>query len=79
MKQKKTTEIKKTRVDSRDWFHKDLKEINNKNQVEQKEVYITKVFEQPIKKKFDKSKKQTNGTAPKDEPTQKKSEAKEEI
>lgn len=62
----------KKRVDMRDWFHKDLKDINGKPKEEKKEVYITKVFEQPIKKKFDKTKKKANGTTQKDEPAQKK-------
>lgn len=58
-----TTETKKPRIDKRDWFHKDLKDINQKTKPEKKETYITKVFEQPIKKKFDKTKKQINATA----------------
>lgn len=61
---------KNAKVDKRDWFHKDLKEINKKQQPEAKETYITKVFEQPIKKKFDKTKKQANAKV--DEPAQKK-------
>jgi len=71
---------KKPKVDKRDWFHKDLKEINKKQQPEKKETYITKVFEQPIKKKFDKSKKKTNGTAinvSQDEPAVKKTKTEE--
>lgn len=72
----KTEAAKKTKVDKRDWFHKDLKEINKKPDVaEVKETYITKVFEQPIKKKFDKTKKKVNGIAngeSKDEPAAKK-------
>lgn len=64
-------EAKKPRIDKRDWFHKDLKEINKKDQPEKKEIYITKVFEQPIKKKFDKSKKQIKEAA-KEEPAAKK-------
>ena len=56
--------IKKPKVDSRDWFHKDLKELNKQNQPEKKENYVTTVFEQPIKRKFDKTKKQAvNGSA----------------
>lgn len=55
---------KKPKVDSRDWFHKDLKELNKHNQPEKKENYVTTVFEQPIKRKFDKTKKQAvNGSA----------------
>lgn len=75
-----TTETKKPRVDKRDWFHKDLKEINQKPQAEKKETYITKVFEQPIKKKFDKTKKQANGTSKTDskaEPAKKKMKTEE--
>jgi 25S rRNA (cytosine2870-C5)-methyltransferase len=73
----------KKRVDQRDWFHKDLKEINKKSQPQQekKETYITKVFEQPIKKKFDKSKRKENGTTnattSKDEPAKKKMKTEE--
>lgn len=69
-------ESKKPRVDKRDWFHKDLNEINKKDQPEKKEIYITKVFEQPIKKKFDKSKKQTKEIA-KEEPAAKKMKTEE--
>ena len=71
-----TEGAKKPRVDYRDWFHKDLKEINKKQETEKKEIYVTKVFEQPIKKKFDKTKKQANGTS-KDEPAKKKAKIEE--
>lgn len=74
-------EVKKARVDKRDWFHKDLKEMNKKQQPAKAETYITTVFEKPIKKKFDKSKKQANGnaqaTVSKDEPAQKKQKVEE--
>lgn len=77
-----TTEAKakKPKADQRDWFHKDLKELSKKNQPEKKETYITKVFEQPIKKKFDKTKHQANGTAngtSKEEPAKKKAKVEE--
>lgn len=75
-------EPKKVKVDKRDWFHKDLKEINKKKEPEAKETYITKVFEQPIKKKFDKTKKKVNGTTngvSKDEPAQKKAKIVEPV
>ena len=53
------TETKKSKIDKRDWFHKDLKEINDKKQptLETKSNYVTKVFQPPIKKKYDKIKK----------------------
>lgn len=71
-------ETKKPRIDRRDWFHKDLKELNQQQQPEKKENYVMKVFEQPIKKKFDKTKKQAaaNGSA-KDEPSKKKAKVEE--
>lgn len=75
-------EPKKVKVDMRDWFHKDLKEINKKKEPEAKETYITKVFEQPIKKKFDKSKRKENGATngvSKDEPAQKKAKIEEPV
>lgn len=77
-KKKEKPEAKK-RVDQRDWFHKDLKEISKKSQPQQekKETHITKVFEQPIKKKFDKTKKKENGTTSKDEPAKKKMKTEE--
>lgn len=73
-----TTETKKPRVDKRDWFHKDLKEINKKQQQQpdKKDSYITKVFEQPVKKKFDKSKKKAKEVT-KDEPAAKKMKTEE--
>lgn len=79
--QEETEAAKKPKADQRDWFHKDLKELSKKNQPEKKETYITKVFEQPIKKiKFDKTKLQANGAAngtSKEEPARKKAKVEE--
>ncbi|KAG5682901.1 hypothetical protein PVAND_012219 [Polypedilum vanderplanki] len=51
---------KKKKIDKRDWFQKDLQELNEKKKPvddKRKQNYVTNVFEKPVKKE----KSQTNG------------------
>lgn len=59
------TDKKRVRIDKRDWFNRDVEFTGKKEEQEKKETYITKVFQQPIKKKSVKKsdEKDTGNTA----------------